>query len=171
MRSLSCKFVPIAGAITPFLDHSSSLSALSPYHVSPTTPCTSRPATARSYAADTAAPSTCRQATFHHLHHHCILYFTRPCLNLETTWSSPRVARWLRIYHVHAPTELLLGSLCTLLSCRHQTYYCIPCNHSRATRFLPIYSMSFHPLRPPASAQGLSQFDTPTSKWKVHCCQ
>jgi len=55
------QFVPIAGTITPYLEHSFSISALSPCHVSPTTPCTSRPATTRYYAADTAAPPTCPQ--------------------------------------------------------------------------------------------------------------
>ena len=171
MRSLSSNFVPIAGAITPYLVHSSSLSALSPCHVSPTTPCTSRPATTRYHAADTASTfcsanlPPCDFSSSSSSSLHSPLLLTRPCLNLK--YNVVPTSRCKVAAHTSRPrTQPHSCCWVPLLSSSHQTYDCIPCNHSRATRFLPIYRRSFHPLWHPASAQSLSQFAPPTSNRK-----
>ena len=93
------------------------------------------------------------------------IVLTRPCLNLK--YNVVPTSRCKVAAHTSRPrTQPHSCCWVPLLSSSHQTYDCIPCNHSRATRFLPIYRRSFHPLWHPASAQSLSQFDPPTSNRK-----
>jgi len=98
-------------------------SALSPCHVSPNTPCTTRPAI--------------HHSSFHSTTHTC----PSPFSNLKQTWASR--CRWLRSAGIHA-TPTCCSALAFILLCPAIKHY--PSQPLRETRFRPYIEDPFIPF-------------------------